>query len=826
MFFVIDALRFDMAQKSTNDFQYTNKLLLLDETANTHPDRTRLYRFVADAPTTTSQRLKALMTGGLPTFIDMGKNFDSDEVQEDSLVQQFRDNSRVVVALGDDTWASLFPTANNYYKRHYFYPSFDVMDLHTVDNGILKDLDKEMAATDTQLLITHFLGVDHAGHRHGAHHSEMAMKLTQMNTVLSHVMNDFDRNDTLYVVFGDHGMNDHGDHGGDSPIEVNAALWVHSPIRLHTIRDTRNSIVDIPQIDFVPTIARLMGVPIPFGNLGAITTDMIPFTNELDVLSSLHVNAWQVHKYVSAYAEHDKTFFPSEQFMKDMHQEFDQGNNQFEEILEKVKKNGLESVEIDFIKNTSEKYEMYIRETARMCRDMWAKFDTERMTLGLSVVGVVLVTMLFYLLTSPSSSNTSVQISSILVIGLYGAIKASSLVFGTNKITSLILEHGDNAIVVIIGITLLLYWIQSILRNITSITITIDKLDLFNIICFVMYLLSIFSNSFIVYEDRIVFFMVLSNGIILVYKLRRSGTKSLILAAIYILCIRLSSETIRHRTHGTHHMADEKANSLDIVTRYCILAVPAVLPFIALSLYDKTSKWIAWLYYPIQHVLMFAYWYFRETTISSPNEPQALHITWIPRIVYILWLLATLYLLTKRNSDQWYLHLFAVAYAPLLMLKGPGYSTSFALMFVQTLLGVHIMNTLKVSSLTMVWHWWWFGLQYFFGLGQQNTVNTIQWTSGFVGLETAHLFFTGVLVGACTFAPKILYSISLPWITNTKTSRSVILYILLHAATTFVDMICVTIHRRHLMVWAIFAPKFIYDLISLAVIAVPVIFHK
>ena len=39
-----------------------------------------LFLFQADPPTTTSQRLKALTTGGLPAFIEAGRNFDSDQV--------------------------------------------------------------------------------------------------------------------------------------------------------------------------------------------------------------------------------------------------------------------------------------------------------------------------------------------------------------------------------------------------------------------------------------------------------------------------------------------------------------------------------------------------------------------------------------------------------------------------------------------------------------------------------------------------------------------------------------------------------------------------
>lgn len=40
------------------------------------------------------------------------------------------------------------------------------------------------------------------------------------------------KNDTLLVVIGDHGMTKSGDHGGDSELEISAALFLYSPTAL------------------------------------------------------------------------------------------------------------------------------------------------------------------------------------------------------------------------------------------------------------------------------------------------------------------------------------------------------------------------------------------------------------------------------------------------------------------------------------------------------------------------------------------------------------------------------------------------------------------
>jgi len=45
-----------------------------------------------------------------------------------------------------------------------------VKDLHTVDNGILNNIFNELQENDWDILIAHFLGVDHCGHRYSPNH--------------------------------------------------------------------------------------------------------------------------------------------------------------------------------------------------------------------------------------------------------------------------------------------------------------------------------------------------------------------------------------------------------------------------------------------------------------------------------------------------------------------------------------------------------------------------------------------------------------------------------------------------------------------------------
>ncbi|CBN74927.1 conserved unknown protein [Ectocarpus siliculosus] len=208
-----------------------------------------LFQFEADPPTVTMQRLKGLTTGGLPTFIDFRDNFHSAQIAEDNWVAQVRERAArrrgasgdvnaassggggsrdggggELVFMGDDTWTSLYPT---YFSRSYPFPSFNTRDLHTVDDGVLSHLSTELGKRDWDVLVAHFLGVDHVGHTFGPASQAMEDKLDQMNAALRTVFEGVD-DETVVFVLGDHGMTEDGNHGGATPEETGAALLVWS----------------------------------------------------------------------------------------------------------------------------------------------------------------------------------------------------------------------------------------------------------------------------------------------------------------------------------------------------------------------------------------------------------------------------------------------------------------------------------------------------------------------------------------------------------------------------------------------------------------------
>lgn len=100
---IIDALRFDFTELNNELYDplpYQNKLPIISQMLGKQPLQSRLFKFIADPPTTTMQRLKALTTGSLPTFVDAGSNFATPEINEDNLIDQvINKNSLYLVCL-------------------------------------------------------------------------------------------------------------------------------------------------------------------------------------------------------------------------------------------------------------------------------------------------------------------------------------------------------------------------------------------------------------------------------------------------------------------------------------------------------------------------------------------------------------------------------------------------------------------------------------------------------------------------------------------------------------------------------------------------------
>ncbi|CAH8520097.1 unnamed protein product [Dicrocoelium dendriticum] len=109
LFILVDGLAFEFIQPISNRYSSSIRGSLPFTSGLIRSSKAQLVHFIADPPTTTLQRLKGLMTGSMPTFVDAGSNFGSPELREDNLILQWRLAHKRILFVGDDTWLQLFP---------------------------------------------------------------------------------------------------------------------------------------------------------------------------------------------------------------------------------------------------------------------------------------------------------------------------------------------------------------------------------------------------------------------------------------------------------------------------------------------------------------------------------------------------------------------------------------------------------------------------------------------------------------------------------------------------------------------------------------------
>ncbi|KAL4236584.1 hypothetical protein ACF0H5_004969 [Mactra antiquata] len=253
----------------------------------------RSYVVKAHPPTVTLPRIKALTSGTIPGFIDVVLNFDSKTLTEDNFVTQTHSLGRNIVFYGDDTWVKLFP---NHFLRSDGTTSFFVTDYTEVDNNVTRHIDDELSTLDWDLLILHYLGLDHIGHTVGPKSSLVQPKLQEMDDVIKQIYQQLltQSESFLLLVCGDHGMSDQGSHGGASDREVLVPALFLSPSYRNT--GTKRSSRKPLQIDLAATLSILMGTPVPANNLGQILLEALDSMDSGQKLDCLHINGQQILK--------------------------------------------------------------------------------------------------------------------------------------------------------------------------------------------------------------------------------------------------------------------------------------------------------------------------------------------------------------------------------------------------------------------------------------------------------------------------------------------------------------------------------------------------
>lgn len=289
---VVDALRSDFIFSENSSMQFVQELLREGSAIG--------FTAFSNPPTVTLPRLKGITTGSTPNFLDAVLNVVEEDssstlANQDSWVTQLKKAGKRIHMYGDDTWIKLFPGSFDVSEGT---SSFFVADFTEVDNNVTRHLDKELNEQEWDCLILHYLGLDHIGHKGGPKSVFMPSKQREMDLIAQRIYQNL-QEDTLFVLLGDHGMNELGNHGGSSAGETSAGLvFISQKFKKLDLKadvpqqsnEEYSFLGKVQQIDIVPTLSNLLHIPIPRNNLGIMIKEFLPLWPKSQQLNLMKEN--------------------------------------------------------------------------------------------------------------------------------------------------------------------------------------------------------------------------------------------------------------------------------------------------------------------------------------------------------------------------------------------------------------------------------------------------------------------------------------------------------------------------------------------------------
>ncbi|CAH9088478.1 unnamed protein product [Cuscuta europaea] len=840
---VLDALRFDFVAPSTF-FQekkpWMDKLHVLHKLATRPGSSARIFKAIADPPTTSLQRLKGLTTGGLPTFIDVGNSFGAPAIIEDNLIYQMVHNEKRVLMMGDDTWLQLFP---KHFNRSYPFPSFNVKDLHTVDNGCIEHLFPSLHKNDWDVLIAHFLGVDHAGHISGVDSTQMIEKLEQYNGILEKIVDVLEgqsgpgglHENTLLLVMGDHGQTVNGDHGGGTAEEVETSLFAMSlkkppsPLPLESGPSSCNVDLDgnkmcissIQQLDFAVTLSALLGVPYPFGSIGQVNAELYALAagtwnldsfgngngqNQLErwmqnYVNALCINAWQVKNYIDVYSDSSLIGF-SDKDLSHITDLYDLAQDMWSHTKDALVQcqNGNSSTSLTILKKQIYAYSNLLDNIKTLGRSKWTEFNLTVMGAGFALM---LLSLLFHVIFIKKLDKTYVL-------------------------------HFPYCGKFLISLEVPFAYITVLIRA-----------------------FSFLSNSFILEEGKVAIFLLATTGTIQLRraiaanKLQSEALVFLVLVPFLRFGIEIgqSKQAVNSlflKTFPSWTLAVEKDSVFWIYGADLLPIVALIL--LALMVHKSASQGIS--KYIVagticSYVLTALTWITDSNMFGLSVIIDSGKANRISRIVYLLGIMQILFLAISRfsskegTSDRDRCKIDALsmlfAWSSIIIILSGKQGPLVALVAVVEGWCILRLARLEQRDLGSTLHclpviqWSILAACLFFCTGHWCTFDGLRYPAAFIGFDEFNLVRQAVLLTIDTFGfSHILPIIGLPFLvayqnpvknTNqyfyTVLLQVYLMYGLAMATTATLTILSATIQRRHLMVWGLFAPKFVFDAVGL-----------
>ncbi|XP_026640864.1 GPI ethanolamine phosphate transferase 2 isoform X3 [Microtus ochrogaster] len=783
---LIDALRDDFVfgSKGVKYMPYTTYLV----------EKGASHSFVAEAkpPTVTMPRIKALMTGSIPGFVDVIRNLNSPVLLEDNVIRQAKAAGKRMIFYGDETWLKLFP---KHFVEYDGTTSFFVSDYIEVDNNVTRHLDKVLKRGDWDVLILHYLGLDHIGHISGPNSPLIGHKLSEMDSILMKIHTSLLSKEretllpSLLVLCGDHGMSETGSHGASSTEEVSTPLILISSAFERKPGDIRHP-KHVQQTDLAATLAIGLGLPIPKDSVGSLLFPVIEGKPMREQLRFLHLNTLQLSKLLQENV-------PS--------YEKDPGFEQFK-MAERLHGNWvklhLEENHSDVLLGLGTKvlrqYLGALKTLSLSLSTQVAHYDIYSMAVGTVVVLEVLT---LFLLSTPHvlcrKDELDVPllspVSSLLFYLLFLVLSAVHVLVCTSSESSCYLCSlpwlAAGGVMVLVA-ALLCAILSALIRMVVDSTLLKksashpssgwSEVDLLLLLGTVGHVLSLGASSFVEEEHQ-----TCSD-----HKAQLSGLAALSLVVIFMLVQKGCS------------LVSKAALALGLLGVFCYRAATGIVLFPWQPDNKSISKGIIEARFVYVFVLGILF-----TGTKGLLKAQVIATDF-----------------KTRTIGLWEIHSGLVLLAALLLRPHNLPVLAFSLL-IQTIMTEFIWKHLRHDAAKITVMHYWFGQAFFYFQGNSNNIATIDISAGFVGLDTymeipaTFLTVFGTYVGPVLWASHLVHFLSSETNNGSALSRACFCYALIGSVPVAAYIVLVTSLRYHLFIWSVFSPKLLYEGMHLLITA-------
>ena len=260
---------------------------------------------LASRVTMTGLGVRTLGTGTSPGLADILLETQLPRVTFDNVFSALRRRGGHIAWIGNPAWKELFGDDIDIDARisRWLAVMAQADNVWGADTVIVARAVKLMARADWQLCIVHLGGLDNASHRFTPSGEPFRAKARAVDDDIAAIVAAAGPATTA-IITSDHGTSDAGHHGSGEPVTR------RTPLVLSGAAIARGRVLDARQTDVAPTIAALLGLPIPAPAEGEVLVDALA----IDPAAAAALRAANLHqqvRYARAYAAAHATAPPA-----------------------------------------------------------------------------------------------------------------------------------------------------------------------------------------------------------------------------------------------------------------------------------------------------------------------------------------------------------------------------------------------------------------------------------------------------------------------------------------------------------------------------------